>query len=212
MHIRSLFDISLAEMNPVELDLSSANERLEGLDLSNRSVFEQFIQEEIDLQKGGCGIGGYLENRIVYRRSSHYESGESVRCIHLGVDIWVEAGTNIYAPLDGKIHSVAINSAYGDYGGTIILEHEIEGKVVYSLYGHLSHASLSRWKTGDTIRRGSSLAEIGSWDENGNWPPHLHIQFIRDLQGKTGDYPGVCSLEDLEFYEGNCIDPMIYIV
>lgn len=118
----------------------------------------------------------------------------------------------IFAPLDGLIHSMAINSAYGDYGATIILEHEREGKPLFSLYGHLSHASLERWKVGDSIRRGSSLAELGKWEENGNWPPHLHFQLIQDLHEMKGDYPGVCSLEELEFYEENCLDPMMYLV
>jgi hypothetical protein len=41
---------------------------------------------------------------------------------------------------------------------------------------------------------------------NGDYAAHLHFQIIKDLQGFVVDYPGVCSKQDLEFYEGNCLD------
>ena len=212
MNIRALFEPSVAELQPVEIDLSAANERMLGVDLDNRNAFEAFIRNEIASGGGRCGIGGYLEDRVVYRRSAHYETQESPRSVHLGIDIWLAAGTPVFVPMDGMIHSCAINAAYGDYGGTIIIEHHVEGQPIYSLYGHLSHESVSRWQVGDSIRRGSSLGELGHWEENGNWPPHLHFQLIRDLEGKQGDYPGVCRVEDLEHYSQNCPNPAAWIV
>jgi hypothetical protein len=47
---------------------------------------------------------------------------------------------------------------------------------------------------------------------NGNWPPHLHFQLIRDMQGKRGDYPGVVRADELAFYRDNCPDPMALLV
>jgi murein DD-endopeptidase MepM/ murein hydrolase activator NlpD len=187
--IHTLFKNSARGIVPVQLDFSAANERLKQIDLDNREQFEQFIQSEISMQGGICGIGGYLEERVIYRRSSHYENAAEPRCMHLGVDIWMNAGTDVFAFAEGIIHSVAINNTYGDYGGTIILEHQFNNSKLYSLYGHLSHESIANARVGSIINQGEQIGQLGTWDENGNWPAHLHFQIIRDLQGNLGDYP-----------------------
>ena len=208
--INLLFKNSDQGIVPVQLDFSAENIRLKEIDLDNRQHFEQFIQDEISIQGGNCGIGGYLEERVIYRRSSHYENAESPRCMHLGLDIWMNAGTDVFAFEDGSIHSAAINNTYGDYGGTILLEHQFNNSKLYSLYGHLSHESIVNARVGSLIKQGEQIGKLGSWDENGNWPAHLHFQLIRDLQGNLGDYPGVCSKIDLPFYQENCPNPMSF--
>ncbi|MGB5188485.1 MAG: peptidase M23, partial [Robiginitalea sp.] len=55
------------------------------------------------------------------------------------------------------------------------------------------------------------IGRLGSAKENGGYAPHLHFQLIRDLEGFRGDYPGVCALQQLEFYRQNCPDPMKYL-
>jgi murein DD-endopeptidase MepM/ murein hydrolase activator NlpD len=206
--IHTIFKNSVQGIVPIQLDFSAENLRLKEIDLDNRQQFEQFIQDEISMLGGNCGIGGYLEERVIYRRSSHYENADEPRCMHLGVDIWMNAGTEVFACADGIIHSAAINNAYGDYGGTIILEHLFNNSKLYSLYGHLSHESIATDRVGALIQQGEFIGKLGSWNENGNWPAHLHFQLICDLQGNLGDYPGVCSKIDLPFYQENCPNPM----
>ena len=46
---------------------------------------------------------------------------------------------------------------------------------------------------------------------NGDYAPHLHFQIIKDVQDFVGDYPGVCSKMDLEFYKKNCLDPELLL-
>ena len=208
--IQTLFKNSVQEIAPIQLDFSAENLRLKEIDLDNRQQFEQFIEDEILLLGGNCGIGGYLEERVIYRRSSHYENAESPRCMHLGVDIWMNAGTEVFPISDGMIHSLAINNFYGDYGGTIILQHHINDDIIFSLYGHLSHESIASVRVGSVIKQGEQIGELGSWDENGNWPAHLHFQLIRDMQGNLGDYPGVCSKVDLPYYQENCPNPLTF--
>jgi len=208
--IHTLFKNSVQEIVEVQLDFSATNERLKEVDLDNRQQFEQFIQSEISMLGGNCGIGGYLEERVIYRRSSHYENSDNPRCMHLGVDIWMNAGTDVFAFAEGIIHSVAINDTYGDYGGTIILEHQFNKSKLYSLYGHLSHESIANARVGGIINQSEQIGQLGTWDENGNWPAHLHFQLILDLQGNLGDYPGVCSKTDLPFYQENCPNPMSF--
>ena len=115
------------------------------------------------------------------------------------------------APLDGIVHSFAFNNAFGDYGATIILTHNLDGLIFHSLYGHLSLNSLKNLHEGDVIRRGDVFAEFGIPFENGQWPPHLHFQLIRDMQGMKGDYPGVGEESKRDFYLDNCPDPDVIL-
>lgn len=166
------------------------------------------------LQQNNCryGIGGYFENRILYSRSTHFNtSSDEPRRLHLGVDIWAEDGTPVYSPFKGKIHSFRDNSNFGDYGPTIILEYFFYGINFYALFGHLNRKSLEEIYPGKIIQQNQQFAKFGTAAENGNWPPHLHFQLIFDLKGNEGDYPGVCKLSDREKYQPNIPDPNLIL-
>jgi murein DD-endopeptidase MepM/ murein hydrolase activator NlpD len=153
------------------------------------------------------GIGGYAEQRTVYSRSKVFDApdGGEPRRLHLGTDIWGKAGTEVFAPIGGMVHSFKFNDAYGDYGATIILLHQLEGTAFYTLYGHLSLKDIALIE-GQYINRGQAFAHFGEPHENGHWPPHLHFQIIENIELNEGDYPGVCRLSDQEFYLKNCPD------
>ncbi|MBO9684502.1 MAG: peptidoglycan DD-metalloendopeptidase family protein, partial [Flavisolibacter sp.] len=155
------------------------------------------------------GIGGYGEHRTIYRRSKVFDSadGGEARRLHLGIDIWGKPYTKVMAPLDGIVHSFSFNNAFGDYGATIILTHNLEGETFHTLYGHLSLNSIKNIQEGDRIRKGDVFTEFGIPFENGQWPPHLHFQLVIDMEGKKGDYPGVCKFSEREKYLANCPDP-----
>lgn len=148
---------------------------------------------------------------MIYQRSTHFQQGES-RCMHLGVDVWCEALHSLYAPLDSKVHSFADNNNFGDYGPTIILQHELEGEEFYTLYGHLSLVSLKNIAIGDFIQKGKEFSELGPFPENGDWPPHLHFQLISDMKNLKGDFPGVCAPSELETFKQLCPDPNNFLL
>ena len=189
------------------LDFTARNMELDGLDLANTAVFTDYVFGKLRRQGAVVGVGGYNENRVIYRRSPHFNQAAASRCIHLGVDLWAEAGTPVFAPLDGVVHSFQDNNHFGDYGPTIILEHRLDEKPLFALYGHLSRQSLVGLTVGKPFRAGEKVAEIGPYPENGDWPPHLHFQLMTDLWGHTGDFPGVCSLADRERYLVICPNP-----
>jgi len=110
------------------------------------------------------------------------------------------------------VHSFANRKVRGDYGPVIILRHELDGVEFHSLYGHLAEASLAGLRVGKAVRAGELLARIGPRSVNGNWAPHLHFQLIRDMQGHSGDYPGVVRADELDFFRLNCPDPMALLV
>jgi murein DD-endopeptidase MepM/ murein hydrolase activator NlpD len=156
--------------------------------------------------------GGYLEPRRLYRDFGHFEgSGSPVRNIHLGVDFWAPAGTEVRCPYPGKVHSFANRSIPGDYGPVILLQHDLEGETLFSLYGHLSVESLDGLQAGRCFEAGERLGSLGRPAENGGYEPHLHFQLIRDLGNWQGDYPGVCAAEELANYRENCPDPLPFL-
>lgn len=198
----------LDTQNSIVMDFSVKNTALSHIDLSNTEIFNKFVFSQ--LKDHSYGYGGYLENRVIYLRSAHFQAGES-RSIHLGVDVWAKALHPVYAPLDGKIHSFKNNDHFGDYGPTIILEHTVENKTFYTLYGHLSVKSLESLQVGQEIKRGEEFCELGPFPENGDWPPHLHFQLITDMEERKGDFPGVCGPSELVHYQKICLNPYPFI-
>ncbi|MBP6055544.1 MAG: peptidoglycan DD-metalloendopeptidase family protein [Cytophagaceae bacterium] len=201
--IDRLFTIALSPSNSIALDLSAMNTELNSSVYGNTSAFCEYINEKL---AGKIGFGGYLEHRVIYESHENFATASAdFRNIHLGMDFWAEAGTSVFAPLSGVVHSFQVNPGSGNYGPTIILYHPEEN--IYSLYGHLASSDLESLEVGMQVTAGQKLCHLGNPDENGGWPPHLHFQLIRDLQGFQGDYPGVCSMRDVAFYAQNCPDP-----
>lgn len=192
------------------LDLSENNLALKNL--NNASDYSNYIQQLLDKNSCEIAFGGYLETRNLYKRSTVFNNQEeNERNVHIGLDLWINEEASIHAVLDGKIHSFQNNTALGDYGPTIILEHNIDNFTFYSLYGHLNKACLENIKVGDFVKKGERIANLGLPPINGDYAPHLHFQLIIDMEGKKGDYPGVCNRDNLEFYKVNCPDPNLLL-
>jgi peptidoglycan LD-endopeptidase LytH len=204
-----LFDASSDKLLP--MDFTATNTSLTPEILDSVALFSDYVNQQLAQHQAKFGIGGYAEHRTIYARSAHFNSGEEPRRLHLGVDIWGPAGTPVFAPLNGHVHSFQFNNNYGDYGATIILRHQLEGVSFHTLYGHVSLASLEGLYENKPVVAGELFAHFGKPDENGQWPPHLHFQLIIDMEGKFGDYPGVCRYIERERYLANCPDPNIIL-
>jgi|SRR6185312_518979 len=185
-----------------------------GLDpgiFSDTRKFTRWINETLEANNCRYGIGGYMEHRTIYARSPLFDADDEPRRLHLGVDIWGEAGIPVYSPLDGKIHSFNDNNNFGDYGPTIILEHNLNGLQLFTLYGHLSRHSLDGLEAGRPVKMNQCIGQLGGMDENGHWPPHLHLQLMFDMEGYSGDYPGVCRFSQKDKYQQNVPDPQLLL-
>jgi len=194
------------------IDLSETNTELTKLNTNDAFAFEEFIENYLTKNNAQVAYGGYQEIRAIYKRSTVFNNNQSEeRNIHIGLDLWIKAGTKVLAALDGKIHSFQNNTALGDYGPTIILEHNLQNHTFFTLYGHLSLESLDNKKVGDIVKQGQKIASLGLPIINGDYAPHLHFQIIIDIQNKKGDYPGVCGHKDLNFYAENCPNPNLLL-
>jgi len=209
--VSKVVDFNPATDKLYQLDLTIGNKDLDAATIADKSRFGQWVNEKLAANHCKYGVGGYMENRNIYAHSKLFNEGPVPRRHHLGVDIWGRAGIPIYSPLKGKVHSYQDNDNQGDYGPTIILEHDLDGLKLYSLYGHLSRKSLDGLSEGLIFEPGEQIATLGDTNENGNWPPHLHFQLMFDMEGKTGDYPGVCSLDEKEKYRKNIPDPQLLL-
>ncbi len=186
-------------------DLTENNTELQQLECGDVQALIAYTQACLKKHNAVLGISRYAEQRMIYQTREHFAAAH--RCIHLGVDLTVPSGTDVYAPLDSEIHSFADNAGDGNYGPTLILQHKLQDKIFYTLYGHLSRSSLLDKHIGQAINVGATFATIGSEDENGGWPPHLHFQIIEDIAEYEGDYLGVCSIKEASYYLANCPDP-----
>lgn len=192
-------------------DFDEKNKDLMNLDIVDTQALTKYIFGKMEEDNTNVAIGRYGENRTIYARSALFSDDKNPRTVHLGIDIFAEPGTPVFAPLDGKVHSFQNNDSFGDYGPTIILEHHIENVNFCTLYGHLSLDSIERLETGRLFTAGDQIARVGESSVNGNWPPHLHFQIVTDMLGKKGDFPGVCSVHDKEKFLDLCPDPNLIL-
>jgi peptidoglycan LD-endopeptidase LytH len=196
--------------NLLLLDFTGGNPELTSNVLDDVRSFSAYINGKLHARNALYGIGGYAEHREVYSRSKVFDAknpGEEPRRLHLGIDIWGKPNTVVMAPLEGIVHSYGYHDRAGDYGATIILTHQLQQTSFHTLYGHLSLNSIRNIQEGERISPGDKFAEFGIPVENGQWPPHLHFQVINDLEGWSGDYPGVCQFSEKEKFIKNCPDP-----
>ena len=200
------------------------NDEVEMLDLSVGSLLVETPAEPEDLpgftrklfarmEASGAriGAGRYDEARILYGAPGFHSEGNDrdvPRTVHLGLDLFVEPGTPVLAPLPGVVESVRDNGMDLDYGPTVILRHEPEGgPVFHTLYGHLGREIPDTVRPGAGVGRGQTIASVGAIDVNGGWPPHLHFQLITDLLDRDGEFPGVARADQRNLWTSLSPDP-----
>ena len=196
----------------IVLDLGIASPLLNG---DTRDNTEPRVTERVfDMMrhaKVNVSIGRYDEPRLLYVAPAFAlgpRPTDEHRTIHIGLDLFAEAGTPVFAPLSGVVHAFADNDAPQDYGPVIILRHETgDGVEFFTLYGHLSRESLSGLQIGRVVEAGDQIATLGTAEVNGGWTPHLHLQIITDLIGLGTDFPGVARPAQRAIWCSLCPDP-----
>ena len=160
-------------------------------------------------------VGRYDEARLLYVAPFFAvgpDARDERRTIHMGLDLFADAGTPVHAPMKGTVHDFADNPLPQDYGPVIVLRHVTDDDVeFFTLYGHLSRASLRELTIGQEIAQGESFATLGAPDENVGWSPHLHLQVITDLLGLGTDFPGVAPASQRSVWRSLSPDPNLIV-
>jgi murein DD-endopeptidase MepM/ murein hydrolase activator NlpD len=85
--------------------------------------------------------------------------------MHSGVDFAAPVGTPIFAAAGGVVASAEPNSTFGNM---VEIDH---GKGLSTMYGHTSRMFV---KSGDFVRKGQKIAEVGTTGRSTG--PHLHFE------------------------------------
>jgi 4-aminobutyrate aminotransferase-like enzyme/Ser/Thr protein kinase RdoA (MazF antagonist) len=138
------------------------------------------------------GIGPWGEDRPVYSSDafqSVFAPGQR-RSLHLGLDLFAPAGTDIRTPLDATVVDLYETDIPLDYGHAVMLRHAVDGVVFFSLWGHLSEATVRARRIGEALKAGDVIGQMGGTTENGNWQPHVHIQLTTYQPDRAADVIG----------------------
>ena len=159
--------------------------------------------------------GGYLEPRPMYTTPAYDKMGNNgteSRTIHLGIDFWLPAQTPVHALFDGVVVTTVNDIGDKEYGGLIIIKHLVDDLEFFTLYGHLSIASIETKEIGQKIEKGDCIGYLGHYPENGNWPTHLHFQIMLAKLNYVDDFPGVAYPQELNVWKSICPDPNLIFV
>jgi 4-aminobutyrate aminotransferase-like enzyme/Ser/Thr protein kinase RdoA (MazF antagonist) len=231
----SVLDADLRTAPSVVFDFSVGS-RFLGADsaVADPVVVSERIFAEIKRAGAAVGVGRYNEARPIYSSPQFGTSSNPTderRTVHLGIDLLVQAGSAVRAPLDGVVHALANNSAALDYGPIVILRHTFEAlgrqpfaaqdkedagvtgheQEFFTLYGHLTADTLRGLRVGQKISCGEKFAEVGARSENGGWTPHLHFQIISDLLELGTDFPGVSRASERGVWTSLSPDPNLLL-
>jgi murein DD-endopeptidase MepM/ murein hydrolase activator NlpD len=91
-------------------------------------------------------------------RSDGWQMHEGLDIIHLHTDRYGEPTDPVMATADGTVMYVNLKPSLSNYGKYIVIRHVIEGVEIYSLYAHLSAASVT---AGQAVRAGEVIATMG---------------------------------------------------
>lgn len=213
-----------AAQSPFEFDLARSARYLLSLcdgapgmvHAHDPAAYWHWLQQRMSDADATFAIGGYGERRGagVYATDQFKATLSSERrSQHLGVDLFIAAGTPLHAPLAGKVLSIVDNALPGDYGPTLILEHRAgdDGPAFWTLYGHLSRETLTMLQPGMPVIAGQVIGAIGDHTVNGGWAPHLHLQIITDRLGLSGDFPGAGEPSLWPVWRRICPDPNLLL-
>ena len=173
----------------------------------------------------GVAVGTYDEDRSCYGGQQFVTDAPERRSVHLGIDLFVDAGTPVRAMLPGRVLTVVDNDAPYDYGPTVIIEHRADGAgPFWCLYGHLARRTLDEIRPGQQVAAGDVVGWIGDHTVNGGWAPHVHVQLMTDLidgpdaaatlappGGRFGNFEGAGEPSRMSVWRSICPNPNLLI-
>jgi murein DD-endopeptidase MepM/ murein hydrolase activator NlpD len=158
----SILDADLRTEQCCVLDLSVGSRLLGADPLSTETPNLSAAIAEARKEAGArVAVGRYDEARLLYNAPQFGASKNPTderRTIHLGIDLFVEPGSPLHAPLAGVVHILANNTIPLDYGPLVVLKHSTDdGEEFFTCYGHLTEQTFNRL---EPVRR--ALVDLGA--------------------------------------------------
>ena len=215
LHRRQASMVPLLELDAADrylvVDLGAGSPLL-GADpqAAGAGALQRRLDDELKRHGAKIAVGRYDEARLFYGGALFGGDGgvlDRRRTVHLGLDFFAVPGTPVRAPLAGRVRAVADNRTALDYGPVAILEHELDGRRFFTLYGHLDRETLALLEPGAELQAGAIVGRLGDTSVNGGWAPHLHFQLITDLLETGTDFPGVARADERDLWRSLSPDP-----
>lgn len=209
-----LLGYAFTAANTAPLDFSAGSALIARDQADNApALLDARVRQVLAEHGATIGVGGYREPRLIYHWPHEPKQSEP-RTIHMGLDVSMEAGTPLFAPLDGVVFGFEDADAHHDYGPVIVLRHRTTGDTAvdfYTLYGHLTRDSLNGLVIGQPIAKGQCFARIGSAPTNGNWWEHVHVQLITDMLDVPCNVNGAARATHERVWASLCPDPNLLL-
>ena len=206
----------LKTANPIVFDLSVGSlEAGNSADFADPAALTQNLSGRMRAAQTAVGVGRYNEARPFYTSDEfrvEADDGPEWRTVHLGLDLFMEPGSPVFAPLDGVVHSAQDNAGPLGHGPVVILRHSLsDGLTFFTLFGHLSPDLPGELSEGKSVKKGDRIGRIGNYPDSGVLPPHLHFQIIADLFDFTDDFPGPALPSQRDIWLSLCPDPNLIL-
>ncbi len=121
-----------------------------------------------------------------FNKYNSYMANNYGRAYHCGIDIVSSSNTNIYATADGIVKYRG-GSKDGANGYHIVIQHNLNGEIIYSSYSHLSDYS-SCPAVGKTVSKDTKIGVMGNTGRSSG--AHLHFAIYK---GYTTDPYGYAT-------------------
>ncbi len=152
-------------MAALDSDLERVNKQAEAQEVSFFEL-DEFFKEQSSLLSHTPSIWpvrGWVTSTFGYRRSPF----TGLREMHEGLDV----ATHVKAPVSVTANGIVVRSGFdGGYGNVVEVDH---GYGVVTRYGHNSKNLV---KTGQRVKRGETVALVGSTGRSTG--PHLHYEIL----------------------------------
>lgn len=152
-----------------------------------KNIYDKIVWEKRLLKK--LPVIKRMEKPIAKFTPNSYAFGEMVEGWgrHLGQDFNIRSGTKVEVVGDGIVVYSALHAgskSKPNWGNIIIIAHNLCGKLIFSLYGHLENRLV---ELGEVVRGGAVIGTVGPEFsiENGWWEEHLHFAIYQ------GEFEGV---------------------
>ena len=155
--------MTVADLQAMMDDLDhAAVERADVLTLMETRLFDQKMKKMM-LPTQAPVEGGVVGSGFGWRIDPFTGSN----AMHEGLDFPAVSGTPIYAAAGGV---VVVQQAHPNFGNLVEIDH---GNDLLTRYGHASRVFV---KSGDVVKRGQKIAEIGTTGRSTG--PHLHFEVL----------------------------------
>jgi murein DD-endopeptidase MepM/ murein hydrolase activator NlpD len=158
-----------AQMQPVLPKVAETETATQGFEAADPAKLDLLWPVETRTISSAWGPRVRTRTVRVKTKTSRRKIRQRYQSSHRGVDLTAPKGTDVYAAMDGRVVEAQRHKDYGNY---VVLDH---GNGVTTLY---AHHKLNYVRTGDVVRRGQKIAEVGSTGKSTG--PHLHFELRFD--------------------------------